>query len=218
MTREEKIQEAERLRADGLSYRAIGERLGVTNSTVLRWLNPSKDDQYRQTVNERYANDSEYREKQKQRRREQRNDPEFLEKERRYNRERWANNTEYRERQKQRRRNRRNDTELRFNDLLSQSKSDAKRRGHEQCNATVAELFDAFNECGGCCQCCGKHESELSKRLVIDHNHTTGKFRGFLCDNCNRGIGFLEDSAYLAFNYLDPDRSQLFLRLLSKAQ
>lgn len=31
-------------------------------------------------------------------------------------------------------------------------------------------------------------------RLVIDHNHKTGKIRGLLCGACNTGIGLLKDS------------------------
>lgn len=50
----------------------------------------------------------------------------------------------------------------------------------------------------GLCAICGKEGFELVKGqrilLVIDHCHTTGKVRGLLCHNCNRGIGLLQDS------------------------
>lgn len=35
---------------------------------------------------------------------------------------------------------------------------------------------------------------ETVKTLHVDHNHTTGKIRGYLCGSCNRGIGLLKDS------------------------
>lgn len=31
------------------------------------------------------------------------------------------------------------------------------------------------------------------KRLVIDHDHTSGKVRGLLCQNCNLALGALKD-------------------------
>lgn len=39
------------------------------------------------------------------------------------------------------------------------------------------------------CECCG----EYTEKLVVDHNHKTEKFRGWLCTNCNQGIGLLKD-------------------------
>lgn len=45
---------------------------------------------------------------------------------------------------------------------------------------------------GGGCAICGNWSSK--GRLAIDHNHITGKFRGFLCDGCNRGLGQLGDT------------------------
>ena len=57
------------------------------------------------------------------------------------------------------------------------------------------------------CDICGKEDTGGSKNnkhlgkiksLVMDHNHTTGKFRGMLCNHCNRGLGhFLDDISTL---------------------
>lgn len=42
------------------------------------------------------------------------------------------------------------------------------------------------------CECCGQPPSK--KGLHNDHDHESGKFRGWLCSNCNTGIGKLGDS------------------------
>lgn len=41
------------------------------------------------------------------------------------------------------------------------------------------------------CECCGGPPGK--KGLAIDHCHETGAFRGWLCTNCNTGIGKLGD-------------------------
>lgn len=54
------------------------------------------------------------------------------------------------------------------------------------------------------CECCGSPPGGKGK-LNIDHNHTTGAFRGWLCDRCNLGIGLLRDrlsGVLMAANYL----------------
>ena len=51
------------------------------------------------------------------------------------------------------------------------------------------------------CYSCGKK----SKKICLDHNHDTRKFRGWLCDPCNTSIGKLDDNLIgvaNAFHYM----------------
>ena len=43
------------------------------------------------------------------------------------------------------------------------------------------------------CDCCGVVPTK-DNPLHLDHDHQTGKFRGWLCGRCNRSIGQLGDS------------------------
>lgn len=57
---------------------------------------------------------------------------------------------------------------------------------------------------GKCAICC--QEPKNGRRLHIDHCHTTGAFRGLLCNNCNAGIGMLKDDPVIvrqALEYLE---------------
>lgn len=63
----------------------------------------------------------------------------------------------------------------------------------------------------GVCAICGKAETSTNqhglKRLAVDHDHATGKFRGLLCQSCNVKLGVLEDRAFVeaATKYLQGD-------------
>lgn len=63
------------------------------------------------------------------------------------------------------------------------------------------KLLEQEGVCAICKEVC-------TKALAADHCHVTGKFRGLLCNNCNRGIGHLKDSPELlenAIRYLRKD-------------
>ena len=46
--------------------------------------------------------------------------------------------------------------------------------------------------CPGFCECCG--DAPGKQPLNLDHDHETGKFRGWLCVNCNTGLGKFGDN------------------------
>lgn len=58
------------------------------------------------------------------------------------------------------------------------------------------------------CAICGKElflqgaSEDKTKIAHVDHNHETGKVRGLLCNDCNRGIGLLKDNPLFLANAL----------------
>lgn len=71
----------------------------------------------------------------------------------------------------------------------------------EQIDALVAAQGDA-------CAICGNGR-RAHRDLAIGHDHTTGKLRGLLCQDCNMGIGQLKDDPALlrkAADYIERHR------------
>lgn len=52
-------------------------------------------------------------------------------------------------------------------------------------------MFDAQK---GCCAICLTHQSDMKRRLAVDHCHTHSHIRGLLCTNCNTALGMLKDN------------------------
>jgi len=181
MTNEQRAIATE-MRHAGVTYDKIGESIGVHRETVRRWLNPNIA----------------HREKSR------RDTPEYRSQKRAYQRE-LMNDPEYRKLERERGRRRRDDPEYRkwqqkyaeslehrCQIALNHSRHQAKKHNHISCNATVAELIDAFD---GHCDGCGIAESVCKTRLCMDHDHTSGNFRGWLCLSCNTSIGHAHESA-----------------------
>jgi len=87
---------------------------------------------------------------------------------------------------------------------LQNRKSVLKRRY----GLSVEQYNKMFNDQNGCCDICGKHQSECKQRLQVDHNHTTGAVRGLLCWNCNSMLGKVYEDVTILRNmilYLKKD-------------
>lgn len=57
---------------------------------------------------------------------------------------------------------------------------------------TEDQYNNMLDACGNRCEIC---KTDSARRLVIDHDHISGKVRGLLCDKCNVAIGGLGDSS-----------------------
>lgn len=61
-------------------------------------------------------------------------------------------------------------------------------------------LPEPTRPCPAACESCGRMQRHA---LHLDHCHETGKFRGWLCGNCNRGIGYLGDNVASVMRVVD---------------
>lgn len=70
-----------------------------------------------------------------------------------------------------------------------------RRRGVD---ITQEQYVDLIYNSNGLCEICNKpNTSNVKGSLSVDHDHSTGKVRGLLCDKCNRAIGLLGDNPEL---------------------
>lgn len=93
----------------------------------------------------------------------------------------------------------------------SRGKEYRKRNPNQRKNSQLKYEFgitlDEYNQMAeaqkGLCAIC--NQESVKRNLDVDHDHSTGKIRGLLCGNCNKGIGLFKDSQDLlnkAVNYI----------------
>lgn len=74
---------------------------------------------------------------------------------------------------------------------------------------TPEQLDELHGRQGGRCASCQDEVPRHGKLGHVDHDHATGKVRGFLCSRCNKALGMLRDDpvrirgllAYLQASY-----------------
>ncbi len=59
---------------------------------------------------------------------------------------------------------------------------------------TIDQYTSLLSHHNGRCDICGGNKDTGKKRLSLDHCHTTGTIRGFLCLRCNTGLGMFRDN------------------------
>lgn len=67
---------------------------------------------------------------------------------------------------------------------------------------TNIDYENMLNMQSGICAICGGVDKN-NKRLHIDHDHTTYKFRALLCGSCNRVLGIVHEDAYILSRMID---------------
>jgi hypothetical protein len=75
---------------------------------------------------------------------------------------------------------------------------------------TIEEYNEMYRKQESKCGICGIHESKLTKKLNIDHDHKTGKARELLCQKCNVALSYFENFDSNPFlEYLKKYREKL---------
>jgi hypothetical protein len=92
-----------------------------------------------------------------------------------------------------------------YHALTPEQKFRRNLRGKAVAYGLDPDIIEAhWNTHNGVCDICQQPPSG-SRRLSIEHDHTTGKFRGITCDSCNNGLARFKDDVKLleaAINYL----------------
>ena len=75
---------------------------------------------------------------------------------------------------------------------------------------TLDQYNEMYRKQESKCGICGIHESNITKKLNIDHDHRTGKARELLCQKCNIALSYFENFDIKPFmEYLNKHKEKL---------
>ena len=82
-----------------------------------------------------------------------------------------------------------------------------KERTHTQWlkrvyGVTLAWYNEKRREQNFACAICHSPETEMKRRLAVDHDHITGRVRGLLCVRCNTTLETIEQNFSCALEYI----------------
>ena len=89
--------------------------------------------------------------------------------------------------------------------------------GDDELDITNKELNELRQIHSNRCDICGKYETANTRpdvkntpnKLCVDHNHNTKEFRGFICVQCNRNMGWLDKYQKQIELYNKPFKSKV---------
>ncbi len=75
--------------------------------------------------------------------------------------------------------------------ILKKSRLNKNRQLKNRYGITLEEKEAMFKKQNGLCKIC-----KSNKRLIVEHDHETGKVRGLTCDRCNQLLSHLEPASF----------------------
>jgi len=156
-----------------------------------------------------YADPDKARESNKLAARRRRQDPEYAEKYRAYQREYYNNKQKHDPSYVKKNRDRvANAYRNQVSTAEGRERCNASRRIHSRRYYLRTAEEKAGRRCPELCEICEKPDV-TGKRLAFDHDHKTGAFRGWICSSCNNALGRIGDDPVLArklAEYLEAHR------------
>lgn len=82
------------------------------------------------------------------------------------------------------------------------AESDRNSRYKRVYGISLNEYNDMLKQQNFSCLGCKTKQEQLKRRLVVDHDHKTGKVRGLLCIPCNLTLGYVSDKPEILKNLI----------------